>query len=238
MKVGSVFIYKLAVAVSNLYFALNGGIRAVNPENVPNTGGVIVAPIHLTSVDPTALACTMPHRRLLAMAKEELWKNKLFGWLIGQIGAFPVRRGEGDTESIRMSIAVLEAGHALLVFPEGTRGDGQTLLPMNRGVAMLAKKTGVPVLPAGIVGTKPKRKGVVVAYGKPFTYAEMATGKNEKENREIFLKRLEDEIARLCSENGLPVRTASSSISQSGVDHRPQQTEDPSSGSSEIPTQP
>ena len=57
---------------------------------------------------------------------------------------------------------------------------------MARGVAMLAKKTGVPVVPAGIVGTKPKRRGVVVAYGKPFTYAELATGKNERENREIL----------------------------------------------------
>jgi len=149
------------------------------------------------------------------MAKEELWKNKLFGWLIGQIGAFPVRRGEGDTESIRMSIAVLEAGHALLVFPEGTRGDAQTLLPMARGVAMLAKKTGVPVVPAGIVGTKPKRRGVVVAYGKPFTYSELATGSNERENRELFLRRLEDEIARLCTENGLPIRTSSAEKSQS-----------------------
>jgi hypothetical protein len=82
---------------------------------------------------------------------------------------------------------------------------------MNRGVAMLAKKTGVPVVPAGIVGTRPKRRGVVVAYGKPFTYAECSTGANEKENREIFLKRLEDEIARLCTENGQPIKTASQS---------------------------
>jgi 1-acyl-sn-glycerol-3-phosphate acyltransferase len=226
MKVGSILVYKLAVAASNLYFVLNGGIKAVNPENVPAKGGVIVAAIHLTAVDPTALACTMPHRRLLAMAKEELWKNKAFGWLIGKIGAFPVKRGEGDTESIRMSIAVLGAGHALLIFPEGTRGDGKTLLPMNRGVAMLAKKTGVPVTPAGIVGTRPKRRGVIVAYGKPFTYAEAATGKNERENRDLFLRRLEDEIARLCTENGLPIRTASSYSGQSEAARPPQQAED------------
>src|ERR1700722_14267361 len=97
MKVGWVFVYKLAVAVCRAYFLVNGGIRAVNPENMPRTGGVIVAPIHLTSFDPPALACTM-RRRLLAMAKEELWDKKLFGWLIGQIGAFPIKRGEGDTE--------------------------------------------------------------------------------------------------------------------------------------------
>lgn len=232
MKVGSIPIYKLAVFSSRVYFILTGGIRAVNPENVPRTGGLLVAPIHLTSLDPTALACTMPHRRLLAMAKEELWNNKLFGWLIGQIGAFPVKRGEGDTESIRMSIAVLEAGYALLVFPEGTRGDAKTLLPMNRGVAMLAKKTGVPVVPAGIIGTRPRRRGVVVAYGKPFTYAEMATGASEKENRELFLRRLEDDIARLCTENGLPIRTSSASPAPPAAVLQPSQTADPGSSSS------
>ncbi len=94
---------------------------------------------------------------------------------------------------------------------------------------MLAKKTGVPVVPAGIVGTKPKRKGVVVAYGAPFTYEDCATGKNEKENREIFLRRLENEIARLCTDNGLPIKTATSSEAQSPVDHQPLQSEAPDS---------
>ena len=218
MKIGSVLVYRLAVWSCDLYFAINGGVRSVNGERVPARGGVIIAPIHLTSFDPPALACTMRHRRLLAMAKEELWKNPIFGWIIGQIGAFPIRRGEGDTESIRMSIALLEAGNALLVFPEGTRGDGSTLLPMNRGVAMLAKKTGVPVIPVGIVGTKPKRRGVIVAYGEPILY-EQFKGSSEKEARDLFLKELEGRIADLCTRNGLPVRTLSESrtISSDGL---------------------
>jgi 1-acyl-sn-glycerol-3-phosphate acyltransferase len=226
MKVGSLLVYRLAVWSCDVYFALNGGIKGFNADRIPKEGGVIVAAVHLTAVDPVALACTMRHRRLLALAKEELWKNKIFGWLIGQIGAFPIKRGEGDTESIRMSIAVLEDGQALLVFPEGTRGDGKTLLPMNRGVAMLAKKTGVPVVPVGIVGTKPKRRGVEVAYGQPLFYEDFKGG-SEKETRERFLTALENQIAELCTKHGLPIKTASESKRKEPADLPGPQAESP-----------
>lgn len=211
MKIGSLLVYRIAVTAFDIYFRRHGGIKAIDPHHVPATGGVIIAPIHLTDKDPPALACTMRHRRLLAMAKEELFKKKIYGWVIRQIGAFPIKRGEGDTDAIRLAISVLEAGEALLVFPEGSRGDGTRLLPMQRGPAMLAKKTGVPIVPVGIVGSRPKRKGVVVAYGKPFTYAEIAVGSNEKENREMFAKHLEAQIVELCNAHGLPVKSASSS---------------------------
>jgi 1-acyl-sn-glycerol-3-phosphate acyltransferase len=219
MKVGSVFVYRLAVGFFDVVFRFTGGLKGIDVQNVPATGGAIIAPIHLSHLDPPALAATMRHRRLLAMAKEELWDNKIFGWLIGQIGAFPVKRGEGDTESIRKAMAVLEAGNTLLVFPEGTRGDAVTMLPIARGVAMLAKKTGVPIVPVGIVGTHivmpagKKERGkhrITVAYGRPFTYEEVATGKNERENREIFARELERRILELCHAHGLPIRSGGS----------------------------
>jgi len=218
VKVGSKLVYWLARNSFAVYFRLHGGIRAVGAENIPKTGGAIIASNHMTNLEAPALSVTM-HRRLLAMAKEELWKNKIYGWVIGQIGAYPIKRGEGDTEAIRWCIAVLEAGNTLLVFPEGTRGDGETLLPIQRGAGMLAKKANVPVVPAGVVGThvlqakdgtnKKVRREVVVAYGKPFTWEEIATGSSEKENRELFAKELERRIVELCRANGLPLKTSS-----------------------------
>ena len=219
MKVGSLFVYRLAVFVFDILFRFTGGLKSVGDKNVPATGGVIIAPVHLSTYDPPALACTMRHRRLLAMAKVELFKNKFFGWIITQIGAFPIRRGESDREAIRFAVKVLEAGETLLVFPEGTRGDGEHLGAINSGPAVLAQKSGAWVVPVGIVGThiafskdpsKKRRHGVVVAYGKPFKYADLATGANERENRALFLTHLESEIIRLCNENGLPIKTAKS----------------------------
>jgi 1-acyl-sn-glycerol-3-phosphate acyltransferase len=175
-------------------------------------GGLIVAPIHLSSLDPPALAVTLKKRRLRALAKEELWNNKLFGAIIEGIGAFPLKRGAGDRESIKKCISLLQGGEAVIIFPEGSRGDGSMMLPMQQGVAMIAKNAGVPVLPAGICGTHKGGKGrVTVVYGDPFTYAEVqALASNEKEARRMFLERIEKAIQSLCAEAGLNLTTSPS----------------------------
>ncbi len=150
-------------------------------------------------------------RQLTFMAKEELFRG-FFGKLIRSLNAFPVRRGETDTQSIRKSIEFLNDGRALLIFPEGTRGEGKHLLPINRGVAMLAKRTGVPVVPVGIVGShiilpkgqkKIKRHCLTLVYGEPFTYASVAVHASEKENREAFSQELARRIVALCASEGL-----------------------------------
>src|SRR5436190_23431548 len=110
------FILRL---VRNGFFRLTtGGLRSVGEENIPKTGAVIFAPNHVSNLDPPAVACGTNKRQLAFMAKEELFKG-LFGKLIASVGAYPVKRGEGDTESIRRRIELLEQGRAVLVFPEG-----------------------------------------------------------------------------------------------------------------------
>jgi 1-acyl-sn-glycerol-3-phosphate acyltransferase len=204
--------------VKHLYFGTHGGMRSVGQENVPKTGPVLIAPVHLSHLDPPAVACGM-RRRLRFMAKEELFHHRLFGKLIFSLGAFPVRRGETDTESIRKAIALLEEGEVLLMFPEGTRGDGESIQEMTRGVAMLAKRTKAAVVPVGIIGTnvvmpRGKSKGdkhlVTLAYGKPFTYEAIATGSNERQNREMFASELQKRIVALCTEHGMPLKIGSS----------------------------
>lgn len=200
--------------VRNFFFGLvTGGLKVIDRENVPSSGAVIIAPIHVSHLDPPVTACAMPHRRLRFMAKEELFKG-IFGKLIASLGAYPVHRGEGDTEAIRKSIEMLNQQETLLVHPEGTRGDGVRMLPINKGVAMLAKRTGAPVVPVGIVGSsivmprgkgKKRRHRITVVFGKPFTYAEVAEGVNDKQAREEFCRVLSERIRSLCNDHGFPV---------------------------------
>jgi 1-acyl-sn-glycerol-3-phosphate acyltransferase len=158
-------------------------------------------------------------RHLRFMAKEELFDHRLLGAMITSVGGYPVKRGESDTEAIRKTISLLEAGEAVLIFPEGTRGDGITIQEMGRGVAMLAKRTKAKIVPVGVIGThivmpKGKSKGkkhlVTLAYGVPFTYEDIATSTSEKENRILFSTALRDRIVQLCEENGLPLKISSS----------------------------
>jgi 1-acyl-sn-glycerol-3-phosphate acyltransferase len=211
------YAFVLRIVRNGFFRLITGGLRSVGEENIPRTGGVIFAPNHISNLDPPAVACGTNKRQLAFMAKEELFKG-FFGKIISSVGAFPVRRGEGDTESVRKTIALLEDGRAVLVFPEGTRGDGKRLGPINRGVAMLAKRTNAPVLPIGIVGTHVvaprggkgiKRHRITVAYGMPFTYREVAVAATERENRDLFAQELEKRILALCTANGLPLQPSS-----------------------------
>ncbi len=200
-----------------LGYHLGGGFTVKHKDRVPRKGAMIVAPNHVSYLDPPAVACAIP-RMLSFMAKAELFKSKAFGWLISSLGSFPIKRGAGDREAIRLALSILEQEKAIIMFPEGTRGHGEYLGPFNKGVSLLARKTGAWVQPVGIVGTfkrwpkgsKKVRFGrVKVLFGEPMRYADFE-GESEREREEKFLAELERRILELCHEGGYDVRSASS----------------------------
>ena len=144
------------------------------------------------------------------MAKQELFKG-LFGWGISSVGAFPVRRGENDTEAIRRAIDMLDNGQALLLFPEGERGDGTHLGPINKGIAMLAKRSAAQIVPTAIIGTHSmlprgakgaKRGHVKIVFGSPFSYESFTAGVEGK-GRDVFTEELQSRLLELCRDYGL-----------------------------------
>lgn len=204
-------IYRLVTGFFRLYFPTRGGVEVVHGERVPSEGGLLVVSNHMSHLDSTAMAAVFRGRRLRAMAKEELWKNRLFGKLIEGIGAFPVRRGEADAEGVRKCLALLGQGEAVIVFAEGTRGDGKRMLPLEPGIALLAKKSGVLVLPVGICGTQlvmpvgggGRKSRVRVVVGEPFRFEDVA-GRG-RDGRERFLAELQSRILALTAEGGMPL---------------------------------
>lgn len=202
-------VYRLATGFfRRLYFPTHGGVEVLHPERIPRESGLIVVSNHMSHLDSPAMASVFRGRRLRAMAKEELWKNPLFGKLIEGIGAFPVKRGEADAEGVRKCLELLKGGEAVIIFAEGTRGDGLRMLPLEPGVALLAKKSGVPVLPVGICGTQfvmppgggGRKQRVRVVVGEPFLYDEVA-GKG-RDGRERFLAELQGRVLSLTAEGG------------------------------------
>jgi len=86
--------------------------------------------------------------------KEEVWKSKLIGRLLLACGAFPVNRSGADREALQRCQAVLTGGEPLVMFPEGTRRSGPEVQELKDGVAYLALRAGVPVVPIGIGGSE------------------------------------------------------------------------------------
>lgn len=121
-------------------------------EHVPAEGGFIFASNHASYLDPPVLAVACP-RPLSYFAKAELFRNPLFSKLIRSLGAFPVRRGKGDRDALSTALELLAKGHGLVIFPEGTRTLTGEIGRMKAGVAMMALKAKVPIIPVGIEGT-------------------------------------------------------------------------------------
>jgi 1-acyl-sn-glycerol-3-phosphate acyltransferase len=138
-------------------------------ENVPAKGPFIIASNHLSWFDVPLIPAYLS-RRVIYMAKEELFHNKV-GWLVRFLGAFPVRRGEADRQALRAADDLLKAGKILIIFPEGTRSRTRTLAQAHAGLAMIALRSGVPVVPVAIWGSeyalKKFRPHVTISYGKP-----------------------------------------------------------------------
>jgi 1-acyl-sn-glycerol-3-phosphate acyltransferase len=200
--------------VRHIIFPPFGGVRVLHRERMPMEGAVIVAANHASFADPPVVAIST-NRRLNFMAKSELFKPPIFGPLIRRIGAFPVHRGVADTEAVKHTLALLADGEAVLVFPEGGRGDGKTLGEANKGVTLLAMKSGAPVLPVGVAGSHkwlpqgakfPRRVRLTVSFGEPFTFAEVQE-QHGKEARDMFGKILMEKIAELVREGGQEVNT-------------------------------
>lgn len=128
-------------------FQIKGG------ENVPKRGPLLVVANHLSLADPPLLGCCLK-RKLMFMAKIQLFRFKPFGWLITALGAFPVHRGQLDRAALRQAYQVLNDGLALAMFPEGMRSRSRQLRPAFFGAALIASRSGTPILPVGISGTQ------------------------------------------------------------------------------------
>lgn len=137
--------------------------------NVPKQGAFIIASNHLSWTDIPFIPLYL-RRKLVYMAKEEYYTSKL-AWLVRFLGAFPVKRGEGDRQALRAAEGQLEKGNILGIFPEGTRSRSRAMAKAHAGMGMIALRSGVPVIPVAIWGSektfKKFRPQVTVSYGEP-----------------------------------------------------------------------
>jgi 1-acyl-sn-glycerol-3-phosphate acyltransferase len=157
-----------------VYFRYTRGGR----EHGRVKGGLIVASNHRSFLDPFAIGGTLPWRRPMNyVAKVELFERRWQGWILSRLGAFPIRRGESDEDSVETARLVVERGGTVCIFPEGTRIRSGSLATPKRGVGRLALQTGAPVIPTAVLGTEDVRRGwrirprkVRVRLGKAMTF--------------------------------------------------------------------
>jgi len=161
--------YKFIKSIFAPILSIFWKIEVHGSENIPQEGKFILCSNHISNMDPILLDMVF-RRQIFFMAKEELFKNKLFGNFIKKLGAFPVKRGKGDIGALNLAKKILENGNILGIFIEGTRSKTGELLKPKPGAVILANETKSKILPVCIksaFGTKVKMfKKVIINIGE------------------------------------------------------------------------
>ncbi|MDR0922570.1 MAG: 1-acyl-sn-glycerol-3-phosphate acyltransferase [Lactobacillales bacterium] len=176
--------------VAVLLFILNGNAHYLNRDKIPNDENYIMVAPHRTLWDPVYMAIGSRPKKFIFMAKEELFRNPLLGFILRKVGAFPVNRDKPGPSAIKTPTKLLKSGdRSLIMFPSGTRHSTD----LKGGVAVIAKMAKVRIVPSVYQGPLKLshllflRKRVDVNFGEPIDISDIkklnAEGLAEVERR-------------------------------------------------------
>ena len=172
----------------NIFFR----VEIVGEENIPKDGSCLICANHFSCWDPIFLVA-FTERKINFMAKAEVFKVKLFGWVLDKFGAFPVQRGKADIGAVKKSMGILNSGDVLGMFPTGTRNSDEENADVKAGAALIATRCGTTVLPVYIKANKYIIfSKVKVIYGTPW---DMSEYKGQKLDQDC-LKDISNDIYR------------------------------------------
>jgi 1-acyl-sn-glycerol-3-phosphate acyltransferase len=199
--------YWLSLAVLKLAFSL----RTEGEENVPRTGPALLIANHQSFLDsvPIGLAA---RRHLVYLARQTLYRFRLLAWIMRSLNAIPINQEGFAREGLKAILEQLQAGQAVLIYPEGQRTSDGKLQPLRPGIHLLIKRVDMPIIPVGIAGAYeawprsrrlprlapllwPARPGTVgVSIGAPIPSSRFADMPREQVMEELFaeLQRMKD----------------------------------------------
>lgn len=192
-------LYYAGWSLTRIFSTIPFFIKVRGQEHIPKTGGFILATNHTSYFDPL-LAGSWSTREMYFFAKEELFRNKLFGWVITRTNAIPIRRGTIDREGVQRAAKVINEGYGLVVFPEGTRSKTDSFLSPKPGIGMLAIAAKCPIVPAYIHGSNSlwkcliRKKRMSITYGEPIPAEWVASQPAEKEGYIAVANRVMERI--------------------------------------------
>lgn len=170
----------------SILFKVVQRMKVIGAEHVPMTGPVILAANHVSNWDPLVIGSAAP-RQLVFLAKKSLFKIPLVGLIIRGWGATPVERGHSQRSTINLWLTILKQGKAICIFPEGKRNREHTgqMLKLQSGLAMLAVKSGAPIVPVALINSDRIFRGfkqLKVIMGAPITFQDQP----ELDRKELY----------------------------------------------------
>ena len=187
-------LYSVVKVFFQLLFRLCFRVQVTGVENIPDQGAVVLASNHLSLVDPPLIG-SFANRRVRFMAKEELFGYPVFGTIIKELGAFPVRRGSADRRAIQTALAILDEGGIMAIFPEGTRSRSGEVGKALPGALMLAAKSGAAIVPVAVTGTNELSSHkwfprFSITYGLPYQLPEVNSRQELDAQGEVLMGKI------------------------------------------------
>lgn len=195
-------LYRFYWLVLQVLTKLFLGLKKSGLENLPDTGGVVIACNHLSVADPPIIGSTLP-KAIYYFAKAELFGKWYSSFLIETLNTIPIKRGRFDRNAYETAIAVVRRGEWLLLFPEGTRSKDGKLKEGKSGAAKIAIEAGAPVIPACIINSNQmkktlfSKKRVAVRFGRPIYPSEYTSVAPGKEKLRKFTSDIMEQIGLL-----------------------------------------
>lgn len=197
MKKEKTFVYTLARGIASVLY---GGIflaRGRGMENFPSDQNCIILSNHISAWDPITVAKYYTVSEIHFLAKDSLFRNPLLARLLTWLHAIPVHRGETDMAAMRSAMQVLKDGHVLGIFPEGTRQQGDHMQHIETGVAVMALKSGAPLVPARISGKYRLFGKIRLVVGRPIDIEDLRARRPDAETLELLKARIIDAVEAL-----------------------------------------
>ncbi|MDO5602068.1 MAG: lysophospholipid acyltransferase family protein [Oscillospiraceae bacterium] len=199
--------YCIMVPLAWLVWHLAFRIKVVGRENIVRDRPVVIICNHLSAIDPVFLILArFWGKRMIILAKEELFQKPFPRWFLLHVGVIPIGRGKGDTGTIDKVIAEVKGGRTALIFPEGTRSKDGSLQRLKSGAFVVAQQAGADILPARIIYRGGKMRvfhRATVVFGKCIPLEEL--GLTGEEHSAAVLRgakaRVTAELEKLLEEN-------------------------------------
>ena len=197
--------YRFWRFIGMFYYRFYHKLECYHPDRVPMTGPLLVAPNHMSYLDPPLVGGCSP-RELHYLGRRSLFRRWWSNWILRSVNVVPIGvEGQSSASGIKTAVRLLEQGHAVVIFPEGERSFDGNLLPAQPGIGLIVLKTGAPVLPVRIWGTniamprkgKGKRAYLEVKFGRPLTFDRAQLPEDKRVASEVISQAVMPENAAL-----------------------------------------
>lgn len=195
-------LYRVAHLVFGIVYRVIYRRQVYGRELLPQQGPLIICANHISWQDPLSVGTALPlNYRIKFMAKEELFRNPVAGFFLRKVGAFPVDRQSADYGAVRRSFKILAEGGVVGLFPEGTRSKSGQLQKVEQGAALIAGRSGAPVLPVLVVGSYRVGQPLRIIIGPVFRIPKLEYGcrGERKAQLEEGSRIIQNNLQALCS---------------------------------------